>query len=266
MRRYYAESKFFVWLRKKLHVAKPYALPWGGWEIWNKETKANQRIAYFLTETLPDWLEKPAEWFIDPIYDATYYLRNRFVTKTHYLHTDLAPGKWHEFETRLLHGAFTTFVDFVEIEKAWMCVAWDTEAREKYKTPWWRDNWLFRWKRWRCPEAGIHHLKWEMSLADITHQRESAVETMFLYTWWKEVRANRKDEWEETGLRDFWNNMETKYGEDWLGLGKRSKMNKAERDEYQRLTDACHALEEEREEEDEEMLMRLVKLRRSLWT
>ena len=269
MSRYYADAKFFNWLRKKLKVEKPYALPWGGWEIWETDYKKRQPIAHFLTETLPDILEKPAEWFIDPINNVCYYLRNRYVTKTHILRTDLEKGKWHEFETRLLHGAFTELVDFVEIDKAWMTVVWSEDGRKKYKLPWWRKTNWFRWGEWRCPESGVDHLKWEMDLEGgpaENQQSRTAFETMFLYTWWKHTRSNRCDEWEEIGLRQFWTDMEEKYGEDWLGLGAKSKMTNAERKEYDRLSSAVHDLEEARHIEDEEMLIRLVKLRRSLWT
>lgn len=269
MTRNYADSKLFNWLRKKLKIEKPYALPWGGWEIWENEYKRKKPVCHFITETLPDWLEKPAEWFIDPIDNATYYLRNRFVNKTHYLRTGLKKGKWHEFETRLLHGAFTELVDFVEIEKAWMTVVWSDENRNKYKLPWWRKTNWFRWKEWRSAEAGIEHLRWEIELdggPSENLQAASAFETLFLYTWWTEVYLRRGDEWEDTGFREFWNSMETKYGDDWMGIGKKSKMTKAESAEYDRLNKAASALEEERHQEDEDMLIRLVKLRRSLWT
>jgi hypothetical protein len=212
-------------------------------------------------------LEKPAEWLIDPIDSALYYCRNRFVDKTHYLHTDLEPGKWHEFENRILHGSFTELVNFVEIETAWHHVLWaDKEERKKYHVPFWRRHRILRFQRWRCPQAGIDHLKWEMQLEEPTHQRDRAHELMFLYTWWKEVRCKREDEWVESGLRAFWDSMETKYGSDWLGLGGRSKLTKAEQAEYDRLSKAMHDLEEARFQEDEDMLIRLVKLRRSLWT
>lgn len=269
MSRHYADSKLFNWIRKKLKTDKPYALPWGGWEIWENDYKKRRPVAHFITETLPDWLEKPAEWVIDPIDKATYYLRNRYVNKTHMLRTDLEKGKWHEFETRLLHGAFTELVDFVEIEKAWMSVVWNDESRKKYKLPWWRKTNWFRWKEWRCPAAGIDHLKWEIELDGgpaKNDQAKSAFETMFLYTWWKHVRANREDPWIETGFREFWDSMEVKHGDDWLGMGKRRKMSKAEEAEYDRLNKAVHQLEEDRHYEDEEMLIRLVKLRCNLWT
>jgi hypothetical protein len=266
MSRYYQDLKLFVWLRKKLNVNKPYALPWGGWENWEEELKANRPVAYFLTETLPDWLEKPAEVLLDPLYNARYYLRNRFVTKTHYLKTNLEPGKWHEYEKRILHGLFTELVSFVEIEQAGHHVAWDDEARKKHKQPWWHQYKLTRLGDWRCPEAGLAYLHWAMELDEPVQQAESARETLILYTWWKDVYSTRRDEWEETGLREFWNNMDAKYGDGWLGLGAPSKMTKKEQAEYDRLSVAVHQMEEDRAQEEEDMMIRLIKLRRNLWT
>lgn len=277
-RRYYADAALFVWLRNKVfRLEKPYALGWGEWDIWKENTKRARPFAYFFCETLPDILEKPAEYFIDPIDDLVYYLRNRLVRKTHYLRTGLAPGKWYDFGTRLLHGSFTELVDFVEVEKAWHMVAVSfssNDTRNKYGFKWYHNyNWL-RWRRYRCAAAGIDHLKWEMTLDDeklsaaeqSMTQAQAARETMLLYTWWTKTRANRKDEWDETGLRAFWETMDEKYGSNWLGLSGKSKLSSFEQTEYRRLSDAASQLEKDRLEEDDQMLVRLVKVRSYMWT
>lgn len=267
MGRYYQDLKIFKWLREKVFkIDKPYALGWGQWEIWEKETRKKNPVGYFITEVLPDWLEKPAEWILDPIYNVKYYLRNRFITKTHILKTDLEPGKWHEFESRMLHGLFTELVDFVEIEQAWHHVVWDEEARKKFGVKWYHSNKWLRWKEWRCPAAGLHYLQWCMDLEEPTHQRDTAREVMVLYTWWKEVYLKREDEWIESGLRPFWDSMETKYGENWLGLSGKSKMTRSEKAEYDRLSALMHKIEEDRKQEEEDMMIRLIKIRQGLWT
>lgn len=158
MSRHYSSSDLVAWLRKKLKVEKPYALPLGGWEIWENEFKKSRPVAHFLTETLPDIFEYPARWTVDPINNVRYYCRNRWATKTHIMKTGLKPGQWYEFETRVMHGLFNELVDFVEVEKANHMVAWaGKETKAKYAMPWWREFWFAHWGEWRCAEAGLDH-------------------------------------------------------------------------------------------------------------
>lgn len=272
--RHYQDSWMFTWLRNSVFkIEKPRALAWGGWAKWDDELKAARPVAYFITETLPDWLEKPAQWTIDPIYDATYYLRNRFVRQTHMVHTDLKQGVWHEYESRILHGMFTELVDFVEVEQAWHTCMWDEKVRKKYQMPWWRDNWFFYWREWRCPAAGIDYLKWCMTLDDPVlpvhdrnpSQAEHAREVLTLYTWWKDIRTTRRDEYEEAGFTEFNDRMAAKYGR--LDFDPDDKQLTAqERKEKHTIYTRVHEIEEVRHQEDEAMMIRLVKIRRGLWT
>jgi hypothetical protein len=272
--RNYSDSQIFNWLRGSVFkIKKPYALPWGGWSKWDEELKAARPVAYFVTETLPEWLEKPAEYTIDPIYNVSYYLRNRFVRQTHLIRTDLAPGDWHEYETRILHGMFTELVDFVEIEQAWHTCMWHEESRKQYSVPWWRENWPFHWREWRCPQAGIDHLKWCMTLDDPAlpaqdrnpSQAEAARETLMLYTWWKDIRPTRRDDWEEAGFTEFNDRMAAKYGKIEFDLDDK-QLTAQERKEKRAIYDRVHEIEEERHQEDEAMMIRLIKIRRNLWT
>jgi hypothetical protein len=272
--RSYSETWLFVWLRRSVFkVEKPRALAWGGWAKWDNELKSRRPVAYFATETLPDWLEKPAQWIIDPIYNLSYYLRNRFVRQTHLVHTDLEQGVWHEYETRILHGMFTELVDFVEVEQAWHTCVWDDKARAKYNMPWWRDNWLVYWREWRCPAAGIDYLKWCMTLDDPAlpvqdrnpSQAEHAREVLTLYTWWKDIRATRPDEYTEAGFTEFNDRMAAKYGR--MDFDPDDKQLTAqERREKTAIYHRVHEIEEARHQEDEAMMIRLVKIRRGLWT
>jgi hypothetical protein len=269
----YSELAFFKYLRTKVFkIDKPYALPWGGWELWDKDLRETRPFAFFITETLPGWLELPGRWIVDPINDVVYYLRLRFVSKTHIMRTDLPKGKWHEFETRLLHSVFTELIDFVEIEQARMNVTWgDDKNRAKYNAPWWHQYRILRWKRWRSATAGVDYLRWCMSLQEdnqMTRQADAGYELMCLYTWWKYVRPARKDEWDETGLRAFWHEMDIKYGDNWLLSNAKGTrvISRQEEATYRRLSDASDALTQARHKEDEDALIRVVKLRQSLWT
>ena len=228
MNRYYADAKPFVWLRKKLRIEKPTALPWGEWERWDKETKSQRPIAFWLTETLPDWLQKPAEWFVDPIDDFRYYIKNRYFDRTHLLRTGLKPGSYHECDTRLMDGIMTTLVDFVEIDKAHMQTVWgDREDRKKYQLPWWRRSRWFRWSRWRSAAAGLAYLHWEAGLVNEafwysdpndpaigqpTPQALAAKEIINIYEWWVIHRPARLDPHDASGWTAVCDEIRKKYG------------------------------------------------------
>lgn len=269
--RHYSSSKPFQLLRTWLKIKKPTALPFGQWTVWDDNLKKSRPIAFFFTETLPDWLEKPGEWLVDPIDDAIYYLRRRFFYRTHLLETGLEKGKYYDFQNRILHGAFNEMVKYVEQEKAWANIRWDDESRKKYNVPWHVSNWYLRWRPWSSPQAGMDHLIWEMNLdpEENDSQRQIAEELYILYIWWKEIRVKRDidtDAYVESGLEEFYSQMDLKYGKNQWGVFSNRSMTPADRQEYDRLSKINHDLEEQWQREDDEMLARLVKIRRSMWT
>jgi hypothetical protein len=275
--RHYSDSVLFNWLRKHLGVQKPYALPMGEWDEWQIKIKNEKPVAYWITEILPDWLEKPAEWTIDPIRDLKYYLRNRFITKTHYLKTGLKPGQWHEFDERLLHGMFTELVDFVEIEKAHLHVIWgDKEDAARYQMPWWQRIYWFRWQEWRSPQAGVDYLKWEISLThgsewfsdpnhpDIgkpTPQAIAAKEILDLYEWWTVRRPARPDAYDASGWSAVCDEIRDKYGKLFAEITDPELKQRS--DHALKLTTE---IETQYEQEDTGMMIRLIKVRQSMWT
>ena len=278
--RHYSSSKPFRWLRKKLKIDKPTALGWGEWDKWDKNLRDTRPVAFFLTETLPDWLEWIPEHSIDYVNDVRYWVHN-YVAGTHRLNSTLKRGQWHEMQERILYANFDTFADFIEIEEAHGHIAWsDPEERVKYNIPWYETRWLRWFHTWRCPQAGIDHLKWEMTLDEpdpdnngqpsSPHQAKAAREKMELYTWWRHIRPLRGEAWVVSGFQAHWDAMDKKYGDDiatgWLGLGGKSKMTGAERAKYDKLSKVKDDLEEQWEEEDTQMLVKLVKMRRNLWT
>jgi hypothetical protein len=275
MSRCYSNSKFFIWFRSLLGINKPAALPFGQWEVWEQDLKSARPVAFWLTETLPDLLEKPRDWIVDPINDLAYYLRMRFVYRSHYVHTNLEPGRHHEFDEKILRGAFTELTNFVEVECAWMFCIWNDENARRYRVPWWRHYGLLRWSLWRSPGAGIAQLKWQIDLdsADKDPQERNpgqadyAREVLLLYTWWTQVRRDRDEDfaWIESGYREFSKEITEKYGSDWE-FENRVNLTQKEKDRKRKLYDCISELENNAEQEDNDMLMRLIKIRKSLWT
>lgn len=276
MNRYYAELPFFKWLRTKFGIKKPVALRWGEWEKWDDELKKTKPLAFFLTETFPELLEKIPKNTIDHIDNLRIYVVN-CIQGTHKLSSNLQRGKWHEFDTRLLNCLFDSFIDFIEVETANHTV-WCETDKEKYSVPFIHKYRFLEWgQKFRCPEAAMDFLKWEMTLTHTdkdtnievpTHQAIAAKEKMELYTWWKVTRPARLEPWVASGFRQFWDEMDAKYGRnsDWLGLGGKTILTKEESEQYDSLSELAEKYEQQYDDEDESYMIRLIKLRKHLWT
>lgn len=213
------------------------------WRDWEQTAKSAHSFRFWLAEDGLDLLQRFFYWPSDRFRDIRAYINNRWITRSHCLTAhprDIKPGSWRDVGDRFLPCMFNELVDFVEIENAWMLVAFDDEARKKYQTPWWRTNFL-RLRAWRCAEAGVESLERETKLicdeewgynsssenyGKPMPQAIAAQEILDLYRWWKEVRRGRAGQ-----EYDFTS------------------------EEY-----------EKQKAEDDEMLIRLIKIRWCLWT
>ena len=272
---YWSCSKFADWLRG---TPKIYSGTAEEWNTWKKVAKG-KKVRYWLAEKGLDFLE---DFFFFPVTfckNIRHYIENRWISKTHALTSNLKRGQWYEFDTRVLHALFDELVNFVEIEQAWRhVVGAEEEESKKYRTPWYRK--LFRLSFWRCPEAGLTHLEWaaglkkdedwvdknDPSYGQPTPQALAAQEIMMLYKWWKEDLPKRQDPMDASGWSDY---CEEKHqeaearGDDmWIGCVR----DEADRERSSKISEICHRMEQDQEEEDTAMLIRLIKIRRHLWT
>ena len=280
---YWSCSKFSDWLRG---TPKPGAQTGKGWNDWHKVAKKSHPIRYWIAEEGLDMIQNAIWYPVDKLYDLKYYINNRWVTRTHALTAhpkDIPRGEWRDVGNRFLPCLFNELVDFVEVETAWSNVAWSKEARQKYNAPFYSWGW-FRWRTWRCPEAGIDHLKWAMALtneewleedkkhlAEPTGQAVAAKEIFELYTWWTEVYPNRKDPHDLSGWAAWCSRRREKVkeeGEDarWSALFSSEDDTEDEQAETRRILDLCREIEKQQEDEDTEMMTRLIKVRNHLWT
>ena len=145
------------------------------------------------------------------------------------------------------------------------------EDKKKYSYPWWR-----RWYRnWRCPEAGIAYLEWAMTLtneefledgekhlAEPTYQAKAAREILELYRWWKDVYPKRPDVHDASGWTSYCN-LRREKGYHLLDMEDKTA---EEAEMCKTALDKSRELEAQYEQEDEEMMIRLIKVRQSLWT
>lgn len=273
---YWTCSRFADWIRG---TAKPKAATSQGWREWKKEAKKRHPIRHWIAEEGLDHLQDIWMWIPDKLDSIRYYVNNRWITRSHACTAhpnDIKPGDWCDVGNRFLPCLFNELVDFVEVETAWHHVLWDQEAQKKYQPPWWRRGWL-RWRTWRCPEAGMAHLMWAASLTNDqtmgcspgdgfygkpTQQALNAKEIIDLYVWWKHIRPKRPDPMDASGWSAICERRREKNGDDifWEDNDPQDKT------DTKTALDKCHELEQQYENEDEEMMIRLIKVRQGLWT
>lgn len=271
MRNYWTCSKFADWLR-----GTP-KLKWGTgdeWKAWKEEARAKHPWRWWLAEEGLDHIQDVVIYIPEKIRSARYYINNRFLTRSHALTAhprDIAPGTWRDVGDRFLPCLFNELVNFIEIEKAWMMVVWDDESRKKYKPNKFR---LWGLRVWRSREAGLAHLEWEMNLkhnedfvskddpnyGQPTPQAIAAREQYELYKWWTEIRPTRVDPYDVSGWSDYCDSKRDR------GIGFMETDPEENREKVREMLDKNRDVEAEYDREDEEMLIRLIKVRQSLWT
>jgi hypothetical protein len=272
---YWSCTKFADWIRGKPKLKMGTSDEWHEWE---DEAKRYNPVRYWIAEKALDAIQNFIWWPVDQLYALKYYINNRWVTRTHALTAhprDIKPGAWSDVGNRFLPCLFNELVDFVEIETAWSHIAWGSEEdRAKYKAPFWATGW-FRWRTWRCPQAGLDHLDWAMTLTNNdwcepdhpdygkpTGQALRAKEIKELYLWWTTVYPNRLDPYEVSGWTDYCE--KARELNDGRLFGSKSTP------ELKKMSDRSHKLlqkiETAYEKEDEQMMIRLIKARDSLWT
>jgi hypothetical protein len=170
---------------------------------------------------------------------------------------------------------FNELVDFVEIEQAWHHCIWSDDAKTKFDVPWWRSGWL-RLRTWRCPEAGLEYLRWAETLTNEefldddkkgeavpTYQATSAKEIIELYTWWTVTYRNRPDPYEVSGWTAACEASRAANGGRLSFGGDKDPVLKKQSDKAHKL---LQKIEADYTKEDEAMMIRLIKIRESLWT
>lgn len=276
--RYWSCSPFADWLRG---TAKLSAGTAEEWDDWTTRAQMKHNFRYWLAEEGLSYLQDFVTYPIRKIYDIKYYINNRWVTRTHALTAharDIKPGQWQDVGNRFLPCLFNELVDFVEIETAWSHIAWgNKETRAKYNPPFWASGW-WRWRTWRCPQAGLDHLDWAMTLTNSdyvdpadpdygtpTRQAINAREIKELYTWWTEVYHQRPDPHDAGGWSEYCERKREEHGNEGLSFMKESK-----NPELRALSEAAlkktHEIEQAYDNEDTEMMIRLIKVRDALWT
>jgi len=224
----------------------PRSLPIGGWEKREQRLKKAFPVRFFVWDSIPDILKYNIQ---NPYKRLKNWIRFRTWDRYDIVVLDISKD-YHDPDTRLLYANFQILQDFVEIELA-ACMhdeeTGNTSARGFSE--------IFRFmkrKKLRDPARGIKHLDWEIN-STTGYQSTSAQEKKVLYLWWTQWRPARLDPY----VSDYFNQP----GD--FDLSLKALFNRPFNRE---LSDARTKLEQMYEAEDEEMLIRLMKVRRSLWT
>jgi len=183
------------------------------------------------------------------------YIHNRWINPSDRViikHPDYPQGHYHDTDTVMLYALFQLLVDYIEIECG-------NFLSTRYETP--AQTWYRRFRElpvihWLLPVPrhalrGLHHLRWEMSLKDHPSQSAAAKEMFILYRFWKHRRSERVD--------PFQAYHSLRVGKEW------DSKRRITEEESLLLKEACD-LEEKYEQEDTDMLTRIVKIRNCLWT
>jgi hypothetical protein len=235
----------------------PWALTGPGWNAFNKEFREKAPIRYWIHHDY-------RKIFVYPIkrkYEAiSNWIRYRTYDRYHVVKTGLEPG-YYDVDTTMLNVNFSLLKDFVEVETA-SRQFWSSDEKRSWQfkyIPFYRTFVPFR-----RPDLGIVQLEWASTLDDPTlppyeqsvHQAVSAREILALYKWWVNERPARNPiDLVRPRIRD--DDMDDLFVSD------------EETPEYKKWTEAIESSQKQQEEWDEEdtnMLVRLVKIRRSLWT
>lgn len=270
----WSSSKFADWIRG---TPKPNSGTLKEWALWEKSAQL-KKLRCWLAEEGLDYLEGFIYWPMDKLRGLRHYVHNRWISRSHALTSNLRRGQSYEFETRLLHAAFDELVNFVEVEVAHMHLIWADDEEKKRIAP--TCYGCFGWLGlWRSPEAGWTHLIWATALkhdaewvskenpeyGKPTSQAMAALETMALYKWWKEDRPKRPDPDYASGWIKYCEEREKAdkaLGRDFWAADESDD----EKARSRKILDRSYAIEQAQEDEDTEMLIRLVKIRNKIWT
>ena len=246
---------------------------------WKDNFRANRPIVFWLTETLPAFVSDVIENIDDKWFDFTDFCDNYFIQRADRFQTGLKRWEHESADELMLQTNFKQFEDFVETVFAARYIR-TMVLRERKAEPSGEDAmpWeklekkvrrypLLRFKKYRNREYALQYLHEQMSLRSDEYDGADEIRRLgcvfSTYIWWTQVRPNRGESEEGSGLQLVRENMTAQYGEEerWSF----SQLTLEEQNEYRRLMQVDTELEKEWADEDTAMLVRLVKERQNLW-
>lgn len=190
----WTSSSLLKWIERQFGVNRLQSGTSCEWKIWT--TQYEKTHPYLNTIwNMVDYMQDTLQWPCEKLHDMMYYIRYRYIKKTHLVPTYLPKGKYYDPCDKLICSMFGLLVDFIEIDKAHMQLLCNKNSY-KYRSPWYSIH--------RSKKLGLQYLDWECTLTgENGEQANAAKEQLNLYTWWLEVRPNRIDPYESTGYNEY---------------------------------------------------------------
>lgn len=204
----------------------PEALPWGGWADWDKKTKKKYPISWFFIDTLPDFVNDC--W--RPIKETYYHLKAKYIIKHHYIKIDV---------DRFF------IADGCNVDHPLRNYHWyDSDTKILYVTF----------------QILVDFVEQEKDIVDwkaSPENQKTSDEFMALYNWWIKERPNRSDPF--PSMSDYDLKHSDVFGQN---INRQSSAYK----QWSKAADEATKIEEEYNDIDTEMLIRLITIRHYMWT
>jgi hypothetical protein len=250
--------------KKWLFPTMPDVASMEEWDEWNS-TAEQSKFKWFIADTVPTWFAVTFQYRYE---NAISKLKSKYIRKHNLIKVNtLKDDEWYDTDTRMMHGMFQLLIDFVELEKAHMEIAFNITDAPRY----------MRKVNYRSAEMGLKYLDWEISLSKEEgglNQSKNAKIIKELFVWWKYGRPSRIEPMDARGsmgmsTNEFYSDMDDDKNENDRISSMFAQIDRRKDKEpelYESVNKACEAAEEKYEKEDEQMLIKLVKIRKSLWT
>jgi len=175
----------------------------------------------------------------------------------HLIDTKLPPSDWYDTDTKMLHGMMELCVDFVEKESTGEYMPFSLSNNKNRNK-----NIKKEWKK--IDNVKDPHLK-KMEKSIFESQIKSDNEIMKIYKWWKDYPRRRR---EIDNAITYWYTfcMKFKKKDSLFPFPNTKVMNKKEIRDEKALRRITHILEAKLAKEETEYLIRLVKVRKYMWT
>jgi hypothetical protein len=265
-------KKIENYLKNRAGIPTPTAETWSGWRRHDEEYKNKAPLTHAVFNII-DYIDTRIHWWIvNPVTDFFYGIRCRFISRPWMADSKLNRYQWMDKDTLILHSNFETLVDYVEVELATYGFGRSTDNK---LLELWNHVPILRFFRpeTRNVQHGLNYLRWCAKLAKpySKHYEESYVENgkakegsqpwcaeeaFELYKWWKKIRPKRPDPHDAGGWTEYCKRKRDS-GQDLLDDDNQ--------DDTSEIHKKCFELEQQYEKEDTEMLIRLIKIRKSLW-